>query len=198
MKQFNNIKSYFQSVPFNFDISVTEKLLCTKLSPFNHASVLHSIWQYIYNKPFSQTCVNDLKRTLQRLLASVSQFMIKQKRRGISVQSMRDIKGMTGLQQDKQNLFMSEKNIETTKRDTQLEKIFEEEEDPDKSKQNSTLVTSDNETYIIEIVKVLRGLYIWEDDHFLNHQTDYFRLFEIAAGILDHYDHSPGILRFSP
>lgn len=54
------------------------------------------------------------------------------------------------------------------------------------------------DVFISEVLTVLRGLFLCEDEHFVNHHSDYFRLFEISVGILEHYKYDDNTLRFSP
>jgi HD-GYP domain-containing protein (c-di-GMP phosphodiesterase class II) len=54
------------------------------------------------------------------------------------------------------------------------------------------------ERLIRDTLGVLKGVFDCEEQHSFNSHQDYFRLFEIAVGILENYRHDEETLRFSP
>lgn len=103
------------------DVPFAEKLINLNFSQKSKALVLRSVWYYIYSKNYNQNVINDFKKFIQKILASISANLMRQKRKN----SIHLSKQM--LEEKDPNAMVVE-GLDAEQYDFSLDKIFQEDD----------------------------------------------------------------------
>jgi len=76
-KYSKTLQTHIDPIPMEPDVAFTEKLLNLSFSQKSKALILRSVWYYIYSKTYNQTVINDFKKLIQKILASISANFMK-------------------------------------------------------------------------------------------------------------------------